>query len=86
MLLGFYLWPRFTILSQSCQTQARNILRPLEVLPAFEQVGRHVVFALDEDLAALLELVPLAQGVHAPLAHLNENGGQLQYRICQVFS
>ena len=51
-------------------------MSPLEVsvLLADEQVGRHVVLALDEDLAALLELVPLAQGVHAPLAHLKKEG------------
>ena len=59
-------------------------MRPLEVaqpqpvlLLADEEEGGHVVLALDEDLAALLELVPLAQGVHAPLAHLNENEGNL---------
>ena len=42
------------------------------LLLADEEVGGHVVLALDEDLAAPLELVPLAQRVHAPLTHLNE--------------
>ena len=49
-------------------------MSPLEVpfLLADEEVGGHVVLALDEDLAALLELVPLAQRVHAPLTHLEK--------------
>ena len=61
--------------SLHCRDSYRHV-SPLEVsvLLADEQVGRHVVLALDEDLAALLELVPLAQGVHAPLAHLKKEG------------